>query len=121
MVSVPIPELRVDENGRLVATFDTREVVFSSASEYDRLLICWLQNCRRLPADDQAATPAAVGPIPWPRFETEVLALYLPPLRSKRTWEGMRYALRCLGKIGVQNTSDLTVATIADLVKSRPE
>jgi integrase len=121
MANVPIPDYRVDEIGRGTATFDGTDVFFESIAGYDRLLATWLANGRRLPPDDVPARPVGIVPLSWSDFSTEVLALYAPPLRSRRTWEGMRYALRCLGKVGCERTTDLTVSTIAELVKSRPE
>jgi integrase len=71
----------------------------------------------------QFATPtAAAGPMPWPEFTRELLALYQPPLRAKATLCGMRQMMaivaELLGPGGT--TADLTPSLIARFIVSRP-
>ena len=56
------------------------------------------------------------------RFTSEVLDLYAPPLRSRRTQKKMRMALKRLASIsGVRRTSDLTPDAIARFCSGSPE
>ena len=69
-----------------------------------------------------AAAPAGwqVTPIPWQQITSELLALYVPPLRSIATHGQMEHNLELAAAAGVQTTADLTVAAIARVVAARP-
>jgi integrase len=64
--------------------------------------------------------PAAVGPIPWPEFRAEMLALYAPPLRAKATFARIRRIFDLVEGLGVASTADLTPTLVARLIASRP-
>ena len=56
----------------------------------------------------------------WQAFKDEFLSHYTVPTRAHATCRGIRYAIRCIEEQGVQSLADLTPATIARLVASRP-
>ena len=64
----------------------------------------------------------SVGPIKFDRFIAELLKIYEPPLRSKRTGEKLRYVLELLsGLLGPEGTTaGLSLDLVARFVKSRP-
>ena len=67
-----------------------------------------------------AYNPDAV-PIPFADFRARVLALYEPPMRARPTFIRMRQTLGLLEQLGdVATTADLTTATVARFVASRP-
>jgi integrase len=65
----------------------------------------------------------AVGPIPFADFVAELLALYVPPLRSRNTWLKMRQTLAIVADLlGDDATTDgLTPQMVALFIESRPE
>ena len=66
--------------------------------------------------------PATFGPIPFDAFRAELLALYEPPLRARKTYVKLRLTLdRVAELLGPgATTAGLTPAFIARLVASRP-
>lgn len=59
-------------------------------------------------------------PIAFPRFASEVLLLYSPPIQAPATLVKMRQVLRLFAALpGVSRTSDLTAARIAAFVAAR--
>ncbi len=61
-------------------------------------------------------------PIPWSRFEIELLSIYLPPMRAAATYRQMRQILREIGSVpGVTSTaSGLNEQTISHWIRSHP-
>jgi hypothetical protein len=65
---------------------------------------------------------APIGPIPFDRFRAELLALYQPPMRAKKTYAQIRRTLETLaGMIGTGTTAELTPALIARFIAARPQ
>jgi len=74
----------------------------------------------RLFTADVPAVPVGTGPIPWPDFCRELLALYEKPLRAASTRRGMAFCLRITGEVGkVKTTADLTIGLLGRLVADR--
>lgn len=62
-----------------------------------------------------------VAPKPWVEFRTELLAIYEPPMRSKKSYTAMRLAFNRIEALGpIESTADLTAGLIAGLIKSQP-
>jgi integrase len=61
-----------------------------------------------------------IKPIPWPKFRDELLSLYIPPMRAKNTYFGIKSTLGLLEELGAKTTADLTPPLVAALVASRP-
>jgi integrase len=135
MSSLAIPPIpiycRNETTGHGYAVFGDGQVINfgpyedpQSVAQFDATLARWLANGRRLPGpDDQVDAfrgDARATPIPWDAFKDELMKLYQWPARARTTRNGMRHALKCLDKLGVQSTADLTPSLIADLVASRP-
>jgi integrase len=55
------------------------------------------------------------------RLREELLTLYQPPLRSKRTLEMMRRAFKVFEALGAESSADLTESLIAKMITSRPK
>lgn len=65
-----------------------------------------------------SAGDGAGGAKSWGEFGVELLALYQPPLRSRRTQGSIRRTLRRLADLGgVRSTADLTPLAIASLIQ----
>jgi len=76
---------------------------------------------RRLDADGWPTSTAA-QPIPLDRFRDEVLDLYRPPLRARKTFDKVRLVLDLVEPLAGPGatTADLTPALVARFVASRP-
>jgi integrase len=61
-----------------------------------------------------------VNPIPWAEFTAEVMTLYAPGLRAHSTCTMIRSTLDQLTALGLTSTADLTAATVARFIASRP-
>jgi integrase len=128
LATLSIPDYRLNPaTGRGFATFDDRSILFGpyedpgSVAAYDQTLAAWLGNGRRLPPPGEpGVATSGGGPIPWEQFKAELLKLYRPPMRDRKTLRGMEHALKCLDALGVQSTADLVPPLISDLVAGRP-
>lgn len=61
-----------------------------------------------------------LNPIPFAEFREKVLALYLPPLRARSTFLGMRHALDLVAAPpGPETTADLTTDLFARFIAAR--
>lgn len=56
--------------------------------------------------------------IPWPRFRSEVLSLYTPPLARKTTYWKIQQTLRLIEALGVKTTADLTPDLVSRFLRS---
>ncbi len=63
--------------------------------------------------------PPPVSPIPFSQFTTEVLKLYLPPMRRRTTYDKTHQVLKELGRF-CQSTADLTPIAVADWMSHGP-
>jgi integrase len=65
--------------------------------------------------------PARLRAIPMHTLRDQVLALYKPPLRSRRTLEMMVRVFNVLDAMGTKSSTDLTESLVAKMVASRPK
>lgn len=62
-----------------------------------------------------------IEPKPWAEFRAELLAIYEPPMRSRKTYTAMRRAFDRIEAVGpIESTADLTAGLIARLIKAQP-
>jgi integrase len=111
----------IDLTGELPAQFINLEDIVQAQAIWQAAV--WLAERASADDDDEAASwrPARIRAIPMHTLRDQMLALYQPPLRSKRTLEMMRRVFNVLDAMEAKSSADLTESLVAKMVSSRPK